>query len=94
MLLGVTWLHRAGKLIDKDIDIMKELDYIASVFRYYRNDEGKINWHHVMESVQGKKQKVRSLVSRNTEMDSVIVQFVKFGMDHFGQIGVHVAIQN
>ena len=47
-----------------------------------------------MESVQEKKQKVRSLVSRNTEMDSVIVQFVKFGMDHSGQIGVHVAIQN
>ena len=47
-----------------------------------------------MESVQGKKQKVRSLVSRNTEMDSVIVQFVKFGMDHFAQIGVHFAIQN
>ena len=37
-LAGVIWLHRAGKLIDKDVQIEKEIDYIASVFRYYTGE--------------------------------------------------------
>ena len=38
IVLGVTWLHRAGKLAHKDNVIEKEIDYIASVFRYYTGE--------------------------------------------------------
>jgi len=37
--LGVTWLHRAGKILDNDVAIMQEMDFIASVFRYYSSEQ-------------------------------------------------------
>ena len=41
LLLGVTWLHRAGKLVDKDVAISNEVDFIASIFRYYSSEQNK-----------------------------------------------------
>ena len=41
LLLGVTWLHRAGKLANKDVAIGNEVDFIASVFRYYSSEQNK-----------------------------------------------------
>ena len=38
IVLGVSWLHRAGKLAHKDSGIEKEIDYIASIFCYYTGD--------------------------------------------------------
>ena len=47
-----------------------------------------------MVYVQEQKQKVRSLVFRNTKMDLVIVQFVEFGLASFGHLDVHAVILN
>ena len=41
IVLGVSWLHRAGKLAHKDSGIEKEIDYIASIFRYFSNEQAK-----------------------------------------------------
>jgi hypothetical protein len=35
---GVIWLHKASKLANTDAEINNEIDYIASVFRYYKGD--------------------------------------------------------
>ena len=50
IVVGVTWLHRAGKLAHKDNGIEKEIDYIASIFRYFSNEQSK---RHLQE--QGEK---------------------------------------
>jgi len=31
IVLGVIWLHRAGKLVDHDLNIIKEIDFISYV---------------------------------------------------------------
>ena len=41
LLSGVIWLHRAGKLANKDVAIGNEVDFIASVFRYYSSEQNK-----------------------------------------------------
>ena len=41
IVLGVSWLHRAGKLAHKDNGIEKEIDYIASGFRYFSSEQTK-----------------------------------------------------
>jgi len=41
LLLGVTWLHRAGKLAHTDSAINDEVDFIASIFRYYSSEQDK-----------------------------------------------------
>ena len=35
------WLYRAEKLIDQDVAILKEIDYIASVFGYFSSEQNK-----------------------------------------------------
>ena len=99
LLVGVTWLHRAGKLANNDTGIENEVDFIASVFRYYSNEQHKKQvsgekWQLVVVYVQIKKQKVRSLAFRNTETDLVIVQFVEFGLASFGHSDVHAVTLN
>ena len=98
-MLGVIWLHRAGKLAHHDIEIGNEVDFIATVFRYYSSEQNKNQvsgekWHPVMVSVQEQKHKVRSLVFRNTETDSAIVQFVEFGLASCVHSDVHAVILN
>ena len=41
ILVGVTWLHRASKLVNQDLEIKNEIDFIASVFRYFSSEQTK-----------------------------------------------------
>jgi len=41
IVLGVTWLYRASKTVHKDSAIGNEIDYIASVFRYFSSEQTK-----------------------------------------------------
>ena len=41
ILVGVTWLHRASKLVNQDLEIKNEIDFIASIFRYSSSEQTK-----------------------------------------------------
>ena len=41
IVLGVTWLHMASKLVNNDIGIKNEIDFIASIFRYSSSEQTK-----------------------------------------------------
>ena len=41
ILVGVTWLHRASKLVNQDLEIKNEIDFIANVFRYFSSEQTK-----------------------------------------------------
>ena len=41
IVLGVTWLHRASKLVNQDLEIKNEIDFISTVFRYFSSEQTK-----------------------------------------------------
>jgi len=41
IVLGVTWLHRASKLVNQDSEIKNEIDFISTVFRYFSSEQTK-----------------------------------------------------
>jgi hypothetical protein len=41
ILVGVTWLYRASKLVNHDLGIKNEIDFISTVFRYFSSEQTK-----------------------------------------------------